>query len=321
MFKKYFIALAIALLSIPQAMAETKTVSKPVSSFLFKELVPSPVSVKVMKVIDAQTFMGEDKNIYTLGGIEIPNAVTGKADITADAAEALTELIEGQELKTYLTKKKDQGRLNRMNQMIVQAELRQGSIWVQGEMLARGMARVRTTPSNPELAAEMFALENEARAVKRGLWAQEKLQVLSPETAIGTENSFQLVEGAPISAAVTRNMIFLNFSEDYKKDFTIGFPTKLRTAFARQGIDPLQFAHTKIRARGWVQSYNGPFIEIDHPQQIEILGKIQKPLVTQSLPEPSPGKAGMRTISHPQKPIVDPPEPPKPGAAGQSGGD
>lgn len=311
---KYIISgVAMALLFIPQGFAETKYTTRPISSFLFKELVPSPVSVKVMKVIDPLTFIGEDKNIYALGGIEVPNAATSKADITEEAGKDLTRLIEGKELKLYLTKKKETGRLNRLNQNIVQAEIKQGNIWVQGEMLALGLARVRTTPSNPELSAEMLKLETDARDKKLGLWSKDDLKILSPSNATGKENSFQIIEGKPLSAAVTRNMIFLNFAEDYKKDFTLGIPTKLRTSFAKRGINPLQFAHTPLRVRGWLQSYNGPFIEIDHPEQIEILGKLS-PLTSAMTSEPSPGPAGMRSINMPEAPKVAEPEAPQPKA-------
>lgn len=307
---KIISAIALILFFIPQAFAETEYTTRAISSFLFKELVPSLVSVKVMKVIDPLTFIGEDKNIYVLGGIEVPNAATSKADITAEAAKTLAGLIEGKDVKFYLTKNKNKGRLNHMNQSVIQAVIKQGNIWVQGEMLALGMARVRTTPSNPELSADMLKLESEARAVKKGLWVNDNLQVLTAETAPGKENSFQLVEGTPKAAAVTRNMIYLNFAEDYKKDFTIGIPTSLRTSFARHGIDPLRFAHTPLRVRGWVQSYNGPFIEIDHVQQIEILGKLS-PFSSLPAQEPAPGKTGMRSISLPLKPVVQDPEKPQ----------
>lgn len=311
MLKRCLLSIVFAILFLPQAFADSKYVSAPVSQFFFKELTPSTVAVKVMKVIDPLTFMGEDKNIYALSGIEVPNSQTGKTDITFETSKTLGLLIEGKDLKLYITKNKDKGRINRMNQSLVQAELQQSHVWVQGELLAAGLARVKTTQGNPEMVGEMLKLEAQAREQKKGMWANPELQVLTPETAIGHENSFAIVEGTPKAAAVTRNMIFLNFADDYKKDFTIGIPSSLRIAFSKKGIDPLKFAHVKLRVRGWVQSYNGPFIEIDHPEQIEVLGEM--PVFRSSLPksEPAPQSTGMRTISAPKAPEVDAPKEPE----------
>ena len=312
MLKFGLITLSLTFLFLPQAYADSKYVSDPVPPSFFKSLTQAPTAVKVLKVVDPLTFLGEDKNLYALSGIEIPNLQTGKVDFTMDASKTLALLIEDKELKLYTTKTKDKGRINRMNQMLVQAELKQDRIWIEGELLSAGLARVKTTPTNPEMLDEMLALETKAREAKKGIWAEPALQVLTPETAETANNSFAIVEGTPIAASVTRNFIFLNFTADQKKDFTVSIPTSLRMAFSKKGIDPLQFAHTKIRVRGWVQSYNGPYIEIDHPEQIEILGRMTpfKPS-TQAQMEPSPNSAGMRTISAPKAPVIEEPKQPE----------
>ncbi len=311
MLKNCLLACLATLLFLPQApsvsRAETRYVSEIVPAGFFRELAQSPVSVKVTKVIDPLTFMGEDKNIYSLSGIEIPNLQTGKKDFTLEASKTLALLIEDKDLKLYTTKTRDKGRINRMNQMLVQAELKQARIWIQGELLAAGLARVKTTAGNPEMRDAMLAIEAKARDAKKGLWVDNALQVLTPETAIGHENSFAIIEGTPKAAAITRNMIFLNYGDDYKKDFTVGIPTSLRVAFSKKKINPLQMANTKIRVRGWVQSYNGPFIEIDHPEQIEILGRLSPFNETKTQTEPSPNSAGMRTIQMPKTPEIEKP--------------
>ncbi len=299
-----------AFLFLPQAYAETRYVSETIPAGFFRALAQSPATVKVTKVIDPLTFMGEDKNIYSLSGIEIPNLQTGKKDFTLEASKTLALLIEDKDLKLYTTKTRDKGRINRMNQSLVHAELKQDRIWIEGELLAAGLARVKTTPTNPEMHYEMLAIETKTREQKKGLWADSALQVLTPETVTSHENSFAIIEGSPKAAAVTRNMIFLNYGDDYKKDFTVGIPTSLRVAFSKRKINPLQFANTKIRVRGWVQSYNGPFIEIDHPEQIEILGRMSPFTEPSNQPEASPNNVGMRSIQMPKAPeIAKPIEP------------
>ncbi len=299
------------LLFIPQAFADlnkaeaVKFETRTVSPLLFRELVPGLVAVKALKVIDPVTFIGEDKTVYALSGIEVPDF----GNSIKDASTKLAAMIEGKELKTYLTKNRDLGRTNRMNQSIVQAELKQDHIWIEGEMLASGLARVKTTQSNPELSGAMYEIEDQARKNKKGIWKDNP--VLTPDTADNHDNSFQIVEGAPKSAAITRNMIYLNYGDDYKTDFTVAIPTTARMGFAKRGIDPLKFAHVTLRVRGWMRTYNGPFMEIDHPEQVEILGRMPIGPALSEAPEPSPNNAGMRTIAQPKKPVAEAPKAPE----------
>ena len=36
-------------------------------------------------------------------------------------------------------------------------------------------------------------------------------------------------------------------------------------------FDPATLQGIRVRARGWLRSFNGPLIEITHPEQIEVL--------------------------------------------------
>jgi hypothetical protein len=36
-------------------------------------------------------------------------------------------------------------------------------------------------------------------------------------------------------------------------------------------LDPLRLADALVRVRGWVDSHDGPRIEVTHPEQIEVL--------------------------------------------------
>ena len=67
------------------------------------------------------------------------------------------------------------------------------------------------------------------------------------------------------------NTFYINFSRDWKTDFTVSVTSEKRLAFSRQGINLMGLNGKTIRVRGWVRNYNGPLIEITHPQQIEVL--------------------------------------------------
>jgi hypothetical protein len=42
---------------------------------------------------------------------------------------------------------------------------------------------------------------------------------------------------------------------------------------ARQGMDPATLKGRTVRVRGWLKQYNGPMIEVTHPEQMELPGR------------------------------------------------
>ncbi len=145
--------------------------------------------------------------------------------------------------------------------------------WIQGEMLARGMARVYSFADNRALVPEMLARETAARRARRGIWRFRFYAVREPETAGRYVGGFELVEGRVLDAARVRGRVYLNFGPDWRSDFTVTIAPAARRRFEAAGIDPLDYEGRWIRARGWVKSFNGPMIEATHPEQIEVLGQ------------------------------------------------
>ena len=76
-----------------------------------------------------------------------------------------------------------------------------------------------------------------------------------------------------VAAAVVRGRAYLNFGPDWKGDFTVSVEPRHRRLFDAEGIDIEALEDRRIRVRGWVESWNGPLIEVTHPKQIEVLGK------------------------------------------------
>jgi hypothetical protein len=84
-------------------------------------------------------------------------------------------------------------------------------------------------------------------------------------------SGFELVEGRVIEAAIVRKRTYLNFGADWRSDFTITIAPKTWRLFEAEGIDPLSYQGKRVRVRGWLKSYNGPLIEVTHPEQIEVI--------------------------------------------------
>lgn len=273
----------------------------------FQELKAETVQVKVQKVIDPLTFISTNDTIYKLSGLDVPGLDTGGSDIVEQATKKVTELIADQDLKVYVTKDQTTGRQNRMGQKLVQAERKKDSLWIQGQLVAEGLARVRTTPANPEMARQLLALEESARSASKGLWADPQYGVYGIDLISPKANSFVIVEGRIFSVSNRNNETFLNFGQDWKKDFTIGISPEMRRQISKQGLNFAALVKKNVRVRGFIEDRNGPFITLDHPEQLEVIGG--------TIPALKPVRtSGMGTIKAPTKPTA--PEIEKPIAPG-----
>ncbi|MGH6832700.1 MAG: thermonuclease family protein, partial [Methyloceanibacter sp.] len=84
-------------------------------------------------------------------------------------------------------------------------------------------------------------------------------------------HSYQLVEGRVASVGEGGGRLYLNFTPDWRSDFTISVEGKAVGAFAAAGIDLKALAGARLRVRGFLAWRNGPMIEASHPEQIELL--------------------------------------------------
>lgn len=206
-----------------------------------------------------------------LAGIEAPKAPLGRplnrpwppAD---RAREALATLTRDAPVRLAFA-----GQRTDRYRRIVDQVYRADGLWLQGALLRAGMARVHTSLDSRELASEMLAIEEEARAARRGLWASPAYAVVSPSGARDRIGTFALVEGRVVNAKQVKKRVYLNFGADWRDDFTITIDAQWLPLFSEAGLDPLTLAGRSIRVRGWVEKFNGPSIEVTHPERIEIL--------------------------------------------------
>lgn len=226
---------------------------------------------EVLQVISPTTLKLSNGQLINLTGIHLPDYTTEKAGPFAlTALKVLKDMLEGQRVLIYQTKTKDLGRTNRMGHTLAHLVRKSDGAWVQGTLVRLGLAVVKTSQRNPEMAKQLYALEAQARADKIGLWEQSGI-ILTPEQAPEHLNSFQIVEGKIISTAMKKNRVYLNFGNRWQNDFTVSIAPENRRVFAKAMINPLDWRGKTIRVRGWVEDYNGAYIEIDHPEAVEIL--------------------------------------------------
>lgn len=227
---------------------------------------------RVATVIDPQTVQFQDGRLVRLDGLDFPDYdPNDPGELSGTAVEVLRDMLVNEDVNFYQTKNSELGRVNRMGHEIGHIERKKDNAWAQGALLALGLARVRTTERNNDMAFQLYIWEKKAREEKIGLWDMEEYKILSPEETPAHERSFQIVEGRIESAAMNQNRVYLNFGKDYRTDFTVSIPPESRRHFSKANLDPLQWNGRVIRVRGWIESYNGPFIEVDHPAAIELV--------------------------------------------------
>ena len=233
---------------------------------------------RVTRIIDGDSFVlaledGEELSIR-LSAIQAPRTAQRAAKAWPYANEAkagLSALIKGRTVQLYYGGETR----DRFGRAIAQIYTIDGSgqpdLWVQGEMVRLGLARVYSWKGELADMAALYALETEARDRSRGLWANSFYAVRKPDPDPLAQyvDSLQIVEGVVTSTADVRGRVYLNFGADYKTDFTIAIAKKNVKRFA--GIDPVSLTGARLRVRGWVEMINGPMIWLDHPGRLEVL--------------------------------------------------
>jgi len=229
-------------------------------------------SVMVQFVIDGDSLLLADGRTVRMVGIQAPKLPKGRLNFAEwpfarEAQTALSELIRGRNVTLHFGGTRE----DRYGRVLAQLT-RDDGLWVQGELIRRGLARVYTFPDNRAAAAEMLAVEREARAERRGLWADAFFAIRDPEEAGRFAGNFELVEGKIVDGARTANAVFLNFGADWHTAFTLRLNSETLRLFRSEKVDPLAFIGSTVRVRGYIRrDRDRAIMDVTHPEEIERL--------------------------------------------------
>jgi endonuclease YncB( thermonuclease family) len=217
--------------------------------------------VGVAAVLDARTLRLADGTEIRLSGIDIP---FGRWQATA--RPVLAALLDGRLVRFASLAPPD-----RYGRMAGQLQ-RDDGLWIEEELLSRGLARVDAGGADPAAAlVSLLVTESDARAAGRGLWADPDFTVRDAAALdrAGLDR-FQVVEGQVLQATVLRGRAYLNFGTDPRQDFTVMMePDFVRGLGVGPQLQALQ-GH-RVRVRGWLDWSGGPRIAITRMEQIERL--------------------------------------------------
>lgn len=237
--------------------------------------------LKVRSIVDGDTLVLEDGRQVRLVGTQAPKLPLGRKNfptwpLAPQSASKLSALALGQ----MVTLKYGGARIDRHGRVLAHLFLDDGT-WLQRAMVAAGLARFYSFADNRKCASELLNAEREARAAKRGIWSDPFYDIRMAEDVAGLASrigTFQLVEGRVHKVEMIRGRLYLNFGANWRDDFTVtvapaGVKLFAKGAWADLMAEPSHLVGQKIRVRGWLDSFNGPQIEVSHPEQIEILNQ------------------------------------------------
>lgn len=249
---------------------------------------------RVIEILSPLTLKLDDGRIVHLAGLDYPDLSYHEGGtFSATALHILKDFLEGQSVVIYQTPKKDEGRMNSMGHAIAHLARAQDDVWVQGLVLKLGLARVRTTTYNAQMATQMLALEDHARTQNAGIWREDsEYAIINATTTDDIPDGYHIVTGRVRSIASVKNMLYINFGDNWRDDFTVAIQQKDMRKFMKANLNPKQLNGRNVRVRGWVRRYNGAYMEIDHPQRIEVLStQNAPPQHGKSAPAPNPNSS------------------------------
>lgn len=228
------------------------------------------VAVGTIKEIIKTTLVRfEDGKVYSLINVRIPVVYDGKA------LEYMKETFIGKKVGVY--QRDFPGVMQNDKYGNIAGHLvTDENVWIQADLVLKGLAWVDSTPRNRDLVRKMYQYETIARNSRKGFWAAPAFAVKNSKTVLDkTINSFQVVEDVVKGAKVVKDMFYFNYGDNPATDFTFIMEQTLGNSFLddqNYAFSPWRWANHRLRVRGWVKDNSGPMIEITHPEQIEFVG-------------------------------------------------
>jgi endonuclease YncB( thermonuclease family) len=228
-----------------------------------------PAQARIIEAVDGTTLRLEDGRVVRLANVIPAMPIDGDRQDLLRAKETLAEIANGKQASLYfVSESKD-----RYGRIAAQAVLIEEKIWLESELLVRGVARVFPS-ANDKCMTALLQFESKARSSRTGLWNESKFGVFDAENVealLAAEGRFVVVEGTIRRAGESRGRLYLDFGRRFTEDFTIVVPERLRKSLAAKGSDPKSWRGKRIRVRGILFSWGGPAMEINHAQAIELL--------------------------------------------------
>ena len=178
---------------------------------------------------------------------------------------ALNDYLSGYTLTAFCNKK------HKTHSGDTLAHIKRGKEWVQQWMVKNGHAYVFPAFGVGLQSQELRGDEALARQANIGLWASNEATTVSATSDQLRPSWFQLVRGTVISANSVRKTHYLNFGDNWRKDFTVQFGNKVEKQLQALEISVRSLKGKTLEVRGYVEWSAGPKIIVTHADQIRII--------------------------------------------------
>ena len=224
-------------------------------------------TVRVAAVVAADRLQLLDGRTVRLAGVIVPGTLGDDPraqPVARDAHNLVQKLTADAELELH-----SYG-LDRQARVVGDLELPAGGGSLADRLLRAGLAWVDGATDLPGRAGR---LESEAAAKEagRGLWSMEGLGIQDAGRVRATPARYAVVQGTVAGVRAGDPWTYLNFGDDWRRDFTVRMSPAVAKLVKRAGSDPAKLGGQRLRVRGWLLDINGPMIEIVGPGQLEVL--------------------------------------------------
>jgi len=218
---------------------------------------------RIIAISDNYILNGESGNNYILAALHIPEK---NSPIHQQLLHILSKRLLGKEVKIKIPDNSTD-RYKRLHVHIYDSE----NNWINGQLIEQGLAILSGANNGPIKLNELRALEKKAERNNLGYWGTGDFQAFTALSYKGPFYKFIIVEGLVLQTKKVKAQLYINFEEDWRKDFSLSIKKALWKNFSKAGVNLEALAGKKIRVRGWVRKYNGPFLDIHDLSQLEIL--------------------------------------------------
>jgi len=228
---------------------------------------------RVKNVIDGDTLELVNSNKVRYIGIDTPETmkrVSGEwvyspEPYAAKAKQFNRDLVGRDTVRLeYDTDKKD-----RYGRILAYVHASGGKM-VNEELIKNGLATVYTFYPNTRYVDSFIALQDEAIALKKGMW--RGLKTISTGEARDNVGKMRIVTGRAARSYKDRSYLILEFTAKRQSRFTAEIPVSNIPLFEARGEDPFKdYLGKDLALTGKIKK--GPSMYIDNPSQIKILPK------------------------------------------------
>lgn len=230
------------------------------------------------KVESADRLLLDDGAEAILIGALPPAAVSGPSPAAEASRLALEGLAGGEPVQMATSGRK----FDRYGRQLVHAFIQRGSdrLWVQGELVERGLARAYALPGNAACLDELLMRERRARAAQAGHWASgvfHDVQADDLRTLTSYRDTFQTIEGRVARISRLRGQTVIDFGPQGQDAFSavLEAPAARGARKARtddRALTGLGLEGRRVRVRGWIDvQRRRPSVTLADAGMIEVL--------------------------------------------------